>query len=179
MADPRRIIAKPYSAALESEVRDFHCGDEKWAVGLNDFIRKDALKTMKKWGTKVWLYDDSEGRPAGYGSIGTTKWPMPPDGDRQMLLLIPNLAVRIEQQRKGYARQICQHLISEAQAEYEAKKSGGEAILPFLALLVHPENVGAKALYRGVGFSERDYRYFDRDDQVYYEGMGMPLASGG
>jgi ribosomal protein S18 acetylase RimI-like enzyme len=171
-----QIISKPYTSALAHEVVDFDCGTERWASPLNDFIRNEASKYMKRLGTKIWLYDNDLGERVGYGSIGVTKWTiLPGETDRQTLVLLPNIAVRIEQQRKGYAKQICNHLIAEAQAEYDARKARGESIIPFLGLLVHPENLGAKKLYSGVGFSDHHYTYYDSSENVRYEGMGMFL----
>jgi ribosomal protein S18 acetylase RimI-like enzyme len=93
------------------------------------------------------------------------------------VLILPNLGVDERHHRKGYGRQICQHLIKEAQAHYLKCKASDQPIAPILGLLVHPMNHGAKELYRSVGFRNYEYYYVDNSDDTKYEGMAVLLDS--
>jgi len=160
------------------EVRDFDCGCEEWCAAINEWIKGgDAIRSMKKRNTKVWLYYDLEHGFVGYGSLGTSNWKaLFPADPKKRILLLPSLGVQENYQGKGYGKLICGHLIQEAQDYFQQEKARGVSIAPFLGLLVHPRNLNAKRLYKSVGFSGFEYFYVDPDDGIRYEGMGKFLT---
>ena len=97
------------------EVQSFDCGDEPWAITINEWIKSgDAVTNMRKRGTKIWLYYVNYAL-VGYGSLGVTNWPILfPEEPKKPVLILPNLGVQKQEKRKGYGTFICKHLIGEA-----------------------------------------------------------------
>jgi ribosomal protein S18 acetylase RimI-like enzyme len=158
------------------ELRSFNCGDAQWARTVNEWITGgDAVRHMRKGGTKIWLYYANSDL-VGYGSLGRTNWPILfPEEPKKAVLILPSLGVQEKHHRKGYGKYICNHLIEQAQSLYRKRVDEGKPIAPLLGLLVHPENTDAKALYKSVGFSTYPYFHDDVDDGVRYEGMAKLL----
>jgi ribosomal protein S18 acetylase RimI-like enzyme len=158
------------------EVQSFDCGDEPWAITINEWIKSgDAVTNMRKRGTKIWLYYVNYAL-VGYGSLGVTNWPILfPEEPKKPVLILPNLGVQKQEKRKGYGTFICKHLIGEAQTLYRERVAKGKPIAPLLGLLVDPRNGDAKSLYKSVGFSEYSYSHYEPDDGVRYEGMAKLL----
>jgi GNAT superfamily N-acetyltransferase len=175
-----RLSVQPFgthSLALP-EVQSFDCGTAVWALTINDWIRSgDAISNMRTRGTKVWLYYECS-ILVGYGSLGTTTWPILfPKEPKKPVLILPSLGVQTASQQKGFGKLICEHLIEEAQSFYRERLEKASPIAPLLGLLVHPDNHAAKSLYKSVGFSLYDYFYDDKDDGIRYEGMAKLLDS--
>ncbi|GAC1473742.1 MAG: hypothetical protein NVSMB9_22920 [Isosphaeraceae bacterium] len=166
-----------FSEAHLESVSDFSCGGDSWAVPINEWIKNgDAIRALKKGKCRIWLYHNDNDEQIGYGSLGITNWPVIfRDDPKKSVLILPNLGVRHEHQKKGYGKVICGHLIHEAQKEFESNFRKGKKIAPILGLLVHPDNHGAKSLYRSMGFSSYDYFHDDREDDIRYEGMAKLL----
>jgi len=159
-------------------VQDFDCGEEEWCASVSEWIKNgDAIKFMRKRKTKTFLYYNSENKVVGYGSIGTSSWKaLFPEDPTKRILLLPFLGVQKSHQKKGYGKSICNHLIEEARAYFLREQARGVSIAPFLGLLVHPQNLDAKRLYRSLGFSEYEYFHVGKDDGIRYEGMGRFLS---
>jgi ribosomal protein S18 acetylase RimI-like enzyme len=113
---------------------------------------------MADRGTQVFLYYNERGQLVGYGSIGTTEWSWPPpDGDKQLVSIIPSVAIATGFQgepkdgpkEEMYCRQIMDHLVKHA------LENGTE----YLALMVHEENDKAIKLYTKYGFEFFEHRH--------------------
>jgi len=155
-------------------VEHFDCGNTSWATTINQWIRsEEALKRVRKKSTKIWLYHNQASELIGYGSLGVTKWSIFSDEPKKPVLILPNLGVQKGHQRQGFGREICMHLIEESQKLYFEGKSQGKTLLPFLGLVVHPDNTDAIGLYKSAGFNT--YDHYVEDDGVRYIGMAKLL----
>jgi ribosomal protein S18 acetylase RimI-like enzyme len=168
------LSPKEFDETCLAAVERFDCGNSAWATTINHWIKsEDALQRVRKKNTKIWLYHNQSSELIGYGSLGITKWPIFSIESRKPVLILPNLGVQRGNQRQGYGKQICTHLIEESQKLYLEGRSQGKTLLPFLGLLVHPDNTDAIGLYKSVGFSTYDH-YFE-EDSVRYIGMAKLL----
>ena len=109
-----------------SIVQEFDCGTSvsgnhaaRWLKGAPPF--RSALLSIQKHHTQVWLYflEDpycDERYLVGFSLLGSTRWPMPPDGFRRDVGFIPMLGVgRPFQGRPStpprYSHQIMDHIL--------------------------------------------------------------------
>lgn len=149
-----KVFLTPDLITRES-VTSFHCGDNPWETEISDWLKSQnpeysALEDMKNRGTKVWLYV-ADADVVGVGSLGTTPWKWPaPDGPRETIVLIPNLAVHSSHQRKGYGSSIMEDLLGEA------NEMGCSNII---GLMVDPQNSGAISLYEKYKFVVQPGKY--------------------
>src|SRR5436305_14693726 len=97
-----RLSAKAFDEACQSEVTNFNCGENPWALTINEWIKSDdAIQRVQKKSTKVWLYYNDADKLVGYGSLGVTKWPIFSEEPKKPVLILPNLGVQKEFQRQG------------------------------------------------------------------------------
>jgi hypothetical protein len=176
---------KPHQLFADELVRDdvgeliqFKCGDEPWAKAATEWIiGSDVWESIRKHGTKVWLYRNVAGVVVGFGSLGITrrKWP-PPDGGYCNFLFIPMLGLDVHfhgqppDPQFRCSHQILAHLRHEAILLLAEHRENSRNTLPLLALLVHPDNARAISLYRRFGFEVEDRSI--RGDQLL---MTQPL----
>lgn len=132
-------------------VQSFECGQEPWAVECATWITTDAcIEDMKSRGTQVWLYYDSDNQLVGYGSLGVTKWRIPPGTPKQDVSIIPFVAVQTKFRGKPdgvewkdrYSSRILRSLMKRAQSNS----------LRYLVLAVDGDNLRAIEFYRRLGF---------------------------
>jgi hypothetical protein len=154
---PPILTKEVFTAAKLSEVRDFECGRDIWAVKAAEWINADpteqsgALPSIAKHGNQVWLYRNADGELLGFGSLGTTRrsW-FPGSVGKELLSIIPQIgiATRFQGEPRGgpkdekYSRLLLGDLIGEATA-------GGTRLL---VLDVHELNWPAIGLYEKAGF---------------------------
>lgn len=161
----RPLFADAFTAADQPFLAGLCCGDEPWAQAATEWINSsDVLDSIEKYGTKVWVYRNSEKDDAvvGFGSLaatGSQKWP-PPDGKRSRLLYIPQLG--LDQKFRGYpplpewryANQIMEHLIDQAKvlAKQIQREKPPSKHVELLTLKVHRGNAAARKVYERYGF---------------------------
>ncbi len=157
---PHQLFADEFAGDDVRELIHFDCGDEPWAKAATEWIiGSDVWESINKRGTKVWLYRNNAGVVVGFGSLGTTRrpWP-PPDGGFCQFLLIPMLGIDAKFRgqppdlRFRFSHQIIKHLRHEAELLLARHHQESRNTLPLLALLVHPDNIRAIALYKRFGF---------------------------
>ncbi len=158
---PFQLYAVEFTEADQARLTGFSCGDESWSRHVSEWIRgSDVLDSIKRFGTRVWLFETAQGEVVGFGSVGKTKWKWPPpEGERTTILLIPMLGIDTRFQGQPpdrdwrYSRQLMAHLIAEGQRM--AREWSGEAAQKptWLVLMVHPDNARAITFYEQCGFA--------------------------
>lgn len=151
---PHQLYAVEFTEADQDRLVGFSCGETVWSRHVAEWIRgSDVLDSMQK-GTKVWLFETSDGTIVGFGSVGPTRWRWPPpDGEGTSLLLIPMLGVdsRFQAQPPDrewrFARQIMGHLLHEAEVISQAAAESTGSHIDWLVLLVHRDNTRAIHFY--------------------------------
>jgi ribosomal protein S18 acetylase RimI-like enzyme len=157
-ADEFTVADQPFLAGLS-------CGDEPWSQAATEWIKSsEVLDSIEKFGTRVWVYRNSEADDAivGFASLAATgwqRWP-PPDGKRSRLLYIPQLG--LDQRFRGfppdpewrYSNQILEHLIGQAidLARQIRHHKPPNKHVDLLTLKVHRNNVAALNVYKRYGF---------------------------
>jgi ribosomal protein S18 acetylase RimI-like enzyme len=150
---PPLLEAAEFLPASLPLVADFSCGDTIWGTAMNDWIKSPPTARFgtSRHDTIVWLYYHPDGRIVGFGSLGTTQWKYPPpNGPRKEFSYIPALAIQTFFQHlppdglnnPRFSHQILADLIAKAVSQSS----------DYVALLVHPENLCAIAVYRRFGF---------------------------
>ncbi len=158
----RRI---PFTEEHLSRVAGFECGLSQWDRDVANWIQADpsdpegALAQSIQFGTSVWLYESEAGEIIGYGSLGSTRWPMADATSgtiaRTEVQIVPFLGIQTPFQGKPadvpkserYSRQVFCDLISIA-IERRRAGTGGR----WLGLFVHPSNERAIHFYEVFGF---------------------------
>ncbi len=95
MADhPNQLYAVEFTEADQARLVGFSCGDELWSRHVTEWIRgSDVVDSMKR-GTRVWLFETTQGEVVGFGSVGTSEWRWPPPkGSKATIVLIPMLGI--------------------------------------------------------------------------------------
>jgi GNAT superfamily N-acetyltransferase len=157
---PYQLYAVEFQETDQARLADFSCGAESWSKCATEWIRgSDALNSMTKWGTRVWLFETEGGDLVGFGSLGASRWRWPPpDGPHASVALIPMLGIDVrfhgqpDDPEWRYSRQIMSHLIAEAErtaSEWRGKPSERPE---WLVLQVHRDNSRAIRLYQNCGF---------------------------
>jgi ribosomal protein S18 acetylase RimI-like enzyme len=172
------IHREPFTAALISEVQEFHCGDDEWALDLADWLRDPrsdvdadtALAALadEDLNCQVWVWRNETGAIVGFGSLGDTdgRVPNPNKGPRIPITIIPALAVHADHQGKGYGLAILEELLDLASQRADER--------PFVILMVHVDNRAAQALYRRMGFANLGKPFLEREtgwmhQKMYYD----------
>jgi hypothetical protein len=159
--DPYQLYADELTENDQSELIDFDCGQEPWARAATEWLLgSEVWESIKKRGTRVWLYRTESNVIVGFGSLGVTRrrWP-PPDGSYGNLPIIPMLGLddRFRGQppdpAKRYSSQIVSHLRYEAKRLLAENQDSGRETTPLLVLYVHKDNHAAIRLYEKFGFS--------------------------
>lgn len=163
------LYADEFTAADQPHLAGLHCGDEAWSMAATEWINgSEALDSIDKFQTKVWIYRNSEEDNSIVGSsslasTGWQKWP-PPDGKRSRLLYIPQLG--LDKRYRGfppdpdwrYSNQIMEHLIGQAKKLAldirDAKPPSKHVDL--LTLKVHRNNLAAQKVYNRFAFELLD-----------------------
>lgn len=157
---PNQLYAVEFTEADQARLVGFSCGDDPWSRHVSEWILgSDVLDSMKKWGTRVWLFETAQGEVVGFASVGTTvwRWP-PPDGARTTVVLIPMLGLdtRFHGQPSDpnwrYSRQIMSHLLAEGERIAREWTGDVEKKPQWLVLMVHRDNARAIRLYEQCGF---------------------------
>ena len=158
--NPFQLYADELSDEDRADLLHLNCGDEPWSRAATEWmLGSDVWESMRKHGTRVWLYRNDSNVVVCFGSLGITrrKWP-PPSGDYSNLLLIPMLGIdyRFQGQppdpRHRYSNQMVSHLRFEAIQLLDAHLKAGRSTLPLLCLYVHRDNRRAIRLYEKFGF---------------------------
>jgi len=159
------LFADEFTAADQPFLAGLSCGDEPWSQAATEWINgSEVLDSIEKFGTKVWVYRNSEADDAvvGFASLAATgwqRWP-PPAGKRSRLLYIPQPG--LDQRFRGfppdpewrYSNQILEHLIGQAKdlaRQIRQHKPPGKHV-DLLTLKVHQDNVAARKVYERYGF---------------------------
>lgn len=159
--DPYQLYADELTEDDRSELIDFDCGQEPWARAATEWLLgSDVWESIKKRGTRVWLYRTESNVVVGFGSLGVTRrrWP-PPDGSYGNLLIIPMLGLdyRFHGQppdpAKRFSSQIVGHLRYEAKRLLAEHQDPSRETTPLLVLYVHKDNLAAIRLYQKFGFT--------------------------
>ena len=158
---PFQLFADLFTEDDRADLVNFDCGDSAWAGAATEWIQgSDAIESITKRGTRVWLYRNEQDVVIGYGSLGLTRrqWP-PPDGDHANLQIIPMLGIDYRHHGKPsdpewrYSHQIMSHLRHEAIITLAEHVSAGKSTFPILTLYVHENNAAAIRLYQNFGFT--------------------------
>lgn len=176
------LFADPFTDADQSEMAGLHCGDEPWARAATAWITgSDVLDSIRNYGTRAWIYRDSNDAIVGFGSLGPSqrRWP-PPDGGYTRMLMIPQLGIDAKFRGKPpdpiwrYSHQIMEHLLAEANdwAEDIRKTKPARKHVELLMLFVHRDNVAAQRLYEKYEFVALPH--FESKDHIV---MSQRLAS--
>ncbi|MDB5344351.1 MAG: Protein containing GCN5-related N-acetyltransferase domain protein [Schlesneria sp.] len=153
------LTKRRFSANDADLVAHFECGDQPWELAQSLWIRgPGVIRSMAERQTEVWLYFNTAGHLVGFGALGQSRRPHPPDSKNYTKFsVIPSLAVQRDlwgkpEEGDKYSTQILDDLFLQAELH------GTE----FLILDVHVNNDRALAFYRDYGFTE----YFDhvKDD---------------
>ena len=123
MDHPHQLYAVEFTEADQARLAGFSCGDESWSRHVTEWIRgSEVLDSIKRWGTRVWLFEMEQGEVVGFGSVGTSVWQwQPPGGPKTTVVLIPMLGIDIRYQgyppepEWRYSRQIMAHLVFEGE----------------------------------------------------------------
>lgn len=159
-AHPHQLYPVPFTEADQARLVGFSCGGDLWSRHVAEWILgSDVLDSMKRFGTRVWLFETAAGEVVGFGSIGTSrrKWP-PPDGSYATIVLLPmvGIAERFWGQPADrdwrYSEQIIGHLLAEAQELVQDWPDGAADKQKWLALHVHRDNARAIRFYERCGF---------------------------
>jgi ribosomal protein S18 acetylase RimI-like enzyme len=154
---PIILATLPFDETKLPLVQDFKCGDDTWAKHSAEWIKSNAIKSIRRFRTnRVWLYLDTQQNVVGFGSLGETTWPWPlPDGPRTSLAYIPQMAVHSDFQKQPvgvgetkYCKQILRDLIAKAMLLGPDK----------LVLHVHPDNPAIGEVLSIVVFCPRRIR---------------------
>lgn len=119
---PLQLFAAQFTEADQTRLVGFSCGEEPWSRHVAQWIQgSDVLDSMKR-GTRVWLFESTQGEVVGFGSLGTSRWRWPPpNGESTTILLIPMLGIDIRFHGQPsdpdwrFSHQLMSHLISEGQ----------------------------------------------------------------
>lgn len=157
---PHQLYGVEFTEADQARLVGFSCGDEVWSRAVREWILgSDVLDSMKRWGTRVWLFETEDGNVVGFGSLGTTRWKWPPpDGPRTTLTIVPMLGVDQRFQGKPddpewrYSRQIMLHLIDEARRIRKDWTGQPDQRPDWLILQVQRDNKRAIGFYEKFGF---------------------------
>jgi len=158
---PYQLYADLLTENDRPDLAQFDCGSGKWAEAATEWIQgSDVWESIKKKGTRVWLFRNDQGVLVGFGSLGFTrrKWP-PPDGQHGNLQIIPMLGLDFHFQGKPpdrqwrYSHQLISHVRYEAMKSLAQHVLSGRNTLPLLMLYVHQENAAAIKLYQTFGFT--------------------------
>jgi len=156
---PLQLFAEQFTEADQTRLVGFSCGEEPWSRHVAQWIQgSDVLDSMKR-GTRVWLFESTQGEVVGFGSLGTSRWRWPPpNGESTTILLIPMLGidVRFHGQPSDpdwrFSHQLMSHLISEGQRT-SREWHGDQGQKPdWLVLMVHRDNLRAIKFYENCGF---------------------------
>ncbi len=96
-SEPYQLFADEFVREDVGELIHFNCGNEPWAKAATEWIiASDVWESIRKHGTKVWLFRNVTGVIVGFGSLGITrrKWP-PPDGGYCNFLFVPMLGLDV------------------------------------------------------------------------------------
>ena len=157
-----QLYADPFTDADQAEMAGLDCGDEPWARAATEWITgPDALDSIAKYGTKVWVFRDEADAVIGFGSLGPCRWRWPlPDGSYTRLLIIPQ--VGIDSRYRGqprdpewrFSHQMMRHLIFEARewASQIRNTKSAQKHVDLLVLQVHKDNHAARCLYEKFEF---------------------------
>src|SRR3984957_21242955 len=97
-----RLLTKHVFTAADlslPEVRNFHCGDERWDLEVSEWIKSasgdnSVIEDMNRFGTEVWLHRDDQGALVGFSSLGETKYTWPVGSKKKEIVsVIPFIGV--------------------------------------------------------------------------------------
>lgn len=160
MADhPHQLYAVEFTEADQARLVGFSCGDELWSRHVTEWIRgSDVVDSMKR-GTRVWLFETTQGEVVGFGSVGTSEWRWPPPkGSKATIVLIPMLGIDFRFRGDPsdpdwrYSGQLMSHLIAAAQQIAHEWTGDADKQPQWLALMVHRDNSRAIRFYERCGF---------------------------
>lgn len=157
---PHQLYAVDFTEADQARLVGFSCGDEIWSRHVTEWIvGSDALDSIKRYKTRVWLFETEDQTVVGYGSLGTSRWHWPPpDGPKAKVALIPMLGIDARfrgepaDPERRYSRQIMSHLIAEAQSVAREWNGDPKERPQWLVLQVHRDNDRAIRFYENCGF---------------------------
>ncbi len=155
-------------------IRGFSCGEEPWADKVAEFLRSGEAWTAhmdKKRRSQTLLYcaDGGNGEVIGFANIAARNvgHPLYHGPYRIPCFIINWMAIRVEEQGKGYASDMLDGIVITTIA------AGKEGVY----LLVDVRNVAAKRLYEKknfVTFADAD-PYLDQEDNSKNIRMIRPL----
>jgi ribosomal protein S18 acetylase RimI-like enzyme len=155
---PDQIICEKLSRDKLHLFRHFHCGEDRWARAVAEWITgrspECAAKDIQDRRCKVYLYRNQAAQVIGFGAVGTTKGEWPNASDPKIsVAIIPWLGLHsgfhgqpIGPDEIRYSDQILADLV------YKAKATGRK----YLVLFVDPENAAAIRLYERNGFERSE-----------------------
>lgn len=159
---PDVVTPRPFIKSMIASASHFTCGTSRAAQQANDWLHDDRYPSVRhdiNRGARVWLYDNGNGVPVGFGSLGTSSWEI--KGVRTTVQNIPMLGVFAQFQgmpptgsgSEKYCWQILNHLLDEAELL--------AGTYPWLGLSVQRDNEKAIHLYTEAGFEwvKNDTKY--------------------
>ncbi len=147
----------------DPRLQGFYCGKNPCQEFMAQWIRDrdEVIQALRGW--KIFIYESTDGKLVGYGSLNKTSMILPTEygygTEQEKVIAIPTLAVdknfwgepKGESEEK-YSHQIMRHLIEGAKSWRQNSTKGD--IQPCLALAVHPLNRRARKYYLDSGFKE-------------------------
>jgi ribosomal protein S18 acetylase RimI-like enzyme len=164
-----------------SRVTGFECGDSVWESEVAAWLKSPAggggAVDAVGFGVSVWLYETTDGRIVGFGSLAhALHLPAIPGVDSPSASVIPFFGIdkRFQGQPHGpreqrYAHRVFADLISEARLV--------RPVRPLLVLEVDVANTRAERFYReSFGFADISQPELDTDTGRSFKWMGLALT---
>jgi hypothetical protein len=104
------------------KMQEFRCGSLPHQSPLADWIKSHSLAALESK-TRIWIYENTDKKIVGYGSLGKTKVTFVDTGMEVKVPCIPCLAIHedywgkpddVLDKEERYSRQIVRHLQKEA-----------------------------------------------------------------
>jgi ribosomal protein S18 acetylase RimI-like enzyme len=134
-------------------VQVFDCGDEPYQLTVSNWLKcqnsDDSAKAdIEAHNTEVWLYFNEHDELIGMGSMGLTRWTIPPEKKKVDVVLIPMLGVIKKYWGQPPGSTYADQIMDDLQAESLRYAGSHKA----LVLAVHPANERGIAFYTRRGF---------------------------
>jgi ribosomal protein S18 acetylase RimI-like enzyme len=165
-----------FRSLTKDEIRilgDADFGENPFQMEINNWIRDESDVFLKKGRGCIWGLYTSTNRLVGFMAFGPETWNIGVDRKIQVIHYFGIIKEFQGYPRDGdekcrYSRQAMRRIMEEAKIKKEE--------MPFVGLLVHPENTGAQKLYKRFGFTRIDGDYIDEETgQNYHRKLAVVI----